>query len=331
MIILLKKTNGLCYYIINKKEVYLMFTNIFTLFWKLNPVETWAVHKMDELLAGILKGGFGIKKMVAAFSAITQLFNFMAFRKPIQPFGDELDLTGYELVYADEFEGDSLNLDDWYHRANGPSYHGFYAPDTVSVHDGNLHIGGRYVENGTYGSGWYADEVALKQKYTRGYFECRCICSGGNGFWSAFWLQNSNSGQKDSKGGVYGVELDVCEALAENSEFCQGEDAILQCLHTNGGTGDTDDDTDSSGSIFFYGNNIYKEYNTYGVMWNEEEYIFYVNGKETLRTSWCDGVSTVPEEVILSVCIPQANLDKMFARDYSTDFVVDYVRIYQMK
>ena len=39
--------------------------------------------------------------------------------------GNDLDLEGYELVFYDEFEGDSLDLSVWEHRNVGPvKYHG---------------------------------------------------------------------------------------------------------------------------------------------------------------------------------------------------------------
>lgn len=47
---------------------------------------------------------------------------------------------------------------------------------------------------------------------------------------------------------------------------------------------------------FFKGKNIYDEYNTYGVGWTEDEYIFYTNGVETARMSFSKGVCDVNEE-----------------------------------
>lgn len=52
--------------------------------------------------------------------------------------------------------------------------------------------------------------------------------------------------------------------------------------------------------VFLIKNNPYEEFNTYGLEWNEDEYIFYINGVETFRTSF-GGVSQNPEYVILSV------------------------------
>ena len=80
----------------------------------------------------------------------------------------------------------------------------------------------------------------------------------------------------------------------------------------------------------FNGNNIYDEYNTYGLKWTEEEYIFYINGVETTRSTFGDGVSQVEEQVRVSLCIPTAEkLEKLDKETYNNSFIVDYVKIYQ--
>ena len=56
------------------------------------------------------------------------------------------------------------------------------------------------------------------------------------------------------------------------------------------------------------------------------EYIFYINGVESARSSFGNGVSTIPEEVIVSLELP-GSAD--FEKDYSTQMVIDYVKIYQ--
>lgn len=306
-----------------------MFTWFFSTFWNISAVEQWVVGKMDELMKTIVTC-FNPTKIIACFSALASLFNFMAFRTPIEPFGDEVDLTGYELVFEDNFDGDSLDTSKWYYRGTGKYYSAFYAPDTVSVKDGALHILGKYLEDGSYGPGWYASQIGTINHFTRGYFECRLICGKGPKFWSAFWIQSAYTNDKISNGGKHGVELDVCEAVGENSEYLAGKDAFLQCLHVNGGTNDPTEDVDTSGAIFFNGNNIYSEYNTYAVKWDEDYYTFYVNGKETLKTAWRDGTSEVPEEIILSICLPTSNMDTKLDRNNTcSEMIVDYVRVWQ--
>ena len=85
-------------------------------------------------------------------------------------------------------------------------------------------------------------------------------------------------------------------------------------------------------------NNPYEKFNTYGLEWNEKEYIFYVNGIKTGRSSF-GGASMVPEFLILSVEVGEENAisgaswaEGVLAPGCeTTDFIVDYVRAYQYK
>ena len=73
--------------------------------------------------------------------------------------------------------------------------------------------------------------------------------------------------------------------------------------------------------------NPYTQFNTYGLEWNEKEYIFYINGVESVRTSWQKGVSRAPEYIIISEELPNLFTEQP---GFTTEFVVDYVRVYQM-
>ncbi|MBO5422107.1 MAG: glycoside hydrolase family 16 protein, partial [Clostridia bacterium] len=108
-----------------------------------------------------------------------------------------------------------------------------------------------------------------------------------------------------------------------------GKNSVSQTVHCAGVDG-VQEGFQSNNLGAFYGNNIYKEYNTYGLEWTDEEYIFYINGVETRRTSFGNGVSEVPEEVIVSLEIPaEEELNKLDKDSYKTEYIIDYVRIYQ--
>ncbi len=272
-----------------------------------------------------------ITQFIAKLMVIIETISALLFGTPVQPAGAELDLTGYELVFCDEFEGSELDTEAWFTRGNGARRSGYNAASQVSVHDGNLYLTGEYLENGEYGKGWYAGAVALNQKYKNGYFEIRCICSSGGGYWSAFWLQaDAPYTPEISQGGIGGAEIDIFEAMDYNNPI--NRNAVLHTIHCSGMQGDTSGELNTDRLGRFYGNNICEEYNTYGLKWTEQEYIFYVNGVETTRSTWADGVSTVPEQLIVSLEIP-AELDDIVFKDknYKTEYIVDYVKIYQTK
>ena len=87
---------------------------------------------------------------------------------------------------------------------------------------------------------------------------------------------------------------------------------------------------------FIEANDPYETYNTYGVEWNENEYIFYINGVETGRSDF-GGASRVPEYLLLTAEVGGSNgvagsswAGAALASDAQpTDFVIDYVRVYQ--
>ena len=73
---------------------------------------------------------------------------------------------------------------------------------------------------------------------------------------------------------------------------------------------------------------IRKSFHTFGVEWLEDEYIFYINGKETWRTK--EGVSNIAQFMILSIecCgwggdVTEANLPD--------EVIFDYLRVYKKR
>lgn len=289
--------------------------------------EQWALQNFFDGLVDLLRGG-GVRGIIATFTMMMQMFNMLATGEAVDAWGPELDLSGYELVFEDEFEGTELDMNVWQSRSEGAGRAGFGSIEQVSVNDGALKITGEYREDGPYGEGWYCGAIGLKEWYTRGYFEIKMICAPSKGFWSAFWLQGNGSYHPEtSRGGIGAVEIDICEAFYG----VQGKDnAYTPAMHLSGLNGSTEDKIFSRNLGSFRGNNIYSEYNTYGMMWTETEYIFYVNGVETVRTDFGDGICENPEEVIVSLEVPHAVNIAGVSHDEVVDMYVDYVRIYQL-
>ena len=263
-----------------------------------------------------------LKAAFASLLAVVELLGVVLFDTAQTPRGQHLNLAGYKLVMEDNFDGSTLDLSKWEYRANGAVNAGFQSPDQVWVQDGNLRMKAVYRADGPYGAGMYAGEIRTIKEYTRGYFECRCICSEGGGLWSAFWMNSTGmSSAEASNGGLGGAEIDIFEANNYTGNFIS-RNTVTHAVHVGGyGTG-----LHSENEGSYRVPNPYTQYNTYGMEWNENEYIFYINGVETLRTSFEKGVSQAPEYVILTLCLPTefpAN------PGVANNFIVDYVKIYQ--
>lgn len=252
----------------------------------------------------------------------------------------------FELVWEEDFEGDELDTAVWDgHCFAGGSDStfmrkgGYWNTDFVSVKNGNLHISTVYCPDGYRGNGlpgWYTCGIDTSRSFsqTYGYFECRCILPEGSGAWSAFWMFSHGVGSVGN-GGADGAEIDVFESPNYNADKPLASRRVTSNIHYDGYGEDHKQKNVCQPYVFV--NNPYKEFNTYGVEWNEKEYIFYINGIETGRTDF--GVSQVPEWLILSVEVGGEN--GVAAESWAgpaldpqtevTDFIVDYIRVYQYK
>lgn len=253
-----------------------------------------------------------------------------------------VDMDKFELVWSDEFDGEALDSTKW----KGISFTGeetevrkggYWNMSQVSVKDGNLHISTDYYENGYNNNGkagWYSAAVYTKDLFEQahGYFEVRCILPKGNGMWSAFWLNNSGMANVDGSG-KDGAEIDVFESAFYGS-------AISNRVSTNihyDGYGEGLQSTNVCTPVIA-ANNPYEEYNTYALEWNENEYIFYINGIETGRSTF-GGASEAEEYLLLSVEVGGSGGEakdswagkKLEPDTETTGFIVDYVRVYQYK
>ncbi len=294
---------------------------------KLAPRQMWAVEQIPVYFSQMFES-FSFKKMVAMILAIGEMFGLIIFDTPVTPRGEALDLTGYNLVFVDEFEGSTLNTEVWEYRASGERRGGFNAESQVEVRDGKMVMTGEYLTDGEYGEGWYTAMIKLKEKYCKGYFEIRCIVNDEPEFWSAFWIQaDAPYDSAVSKGGPGGAEIDIFESA--NTADSKNENAVTHAIHCAGVDG-VKEDFQSMRLGAFYGNDIYNEYNTYGLEWTDTEYIFYVNGVETRRSSFGNGVSEVEEDVIVSLEIPdEEKLETLDKENCKAEYIIDYVKIYQ--
>ena len=260
---------------------------------------------------------------------------------PFYP-AQKVDMDKFELVWSDEFEGEALDSEKWtgHHFTQGKTVvrkGGYWNLDFAKVVDGNLRISTKYFEDGYNGNGkpgWYSSALNTKGLFEQahGYFEIRCILPKGSGLWSAFWL-GCDGISSVGDGGRDGAEIDIYESPYYSQLI---KNRVTTNIHYDGYGEDIRSQNVST--PFIIGNNPYEEYNTYSLEWNEDEYIFYINGKETGRSDF-GGTSLVEEYLILSVEVggsngvaadswagsaPDKNVDV-------SDFIVDYVRVYQYK
>lgn len=281
-----------------------------------------------------------INEIISFFMAIIAFFGSIF---GVAPKDKNINLDNFDLVWSDEFDTNELDRTKWKtHDTTSLRKGGYWNGALQEVKDGNLVIYSKYLENGVDEgdpSGWYTSMVETEGLFeqTYGYFETRCILPKGYGQWSAFWMMNNDAMNGTSTSGRDGAEIDIFEAPYWGKTASNNR--VDGAVHW-GGYGDAHKVV----GVYHkpYPKDPYNSYNTYGLEWNENEYIYYINGKEVERVSK-DEVepSAVPEYMILSVEIGGANgipskawpvgIMEDNGRDFVSEFIIDYVRVYQYK
>lgn len=273
----------------------------------------------------------------------------------------------WALTFSDDFDGTDFDRTKWHYGYSQEEIRrgGYWVDDAVFVKDGCLTIRTDYRENGKFGSGWYTGTIeTAKQTYgasantegfegfsqNKGYFEIRCKVPEAFGMWAAFWLMPDNNFKGDTFGtGTDGAEIDIFESPF----MCMDEgdrDVISHAIHIDG----YGEELKSLGSDYIRVEDLYKDFHTYALEWNEDSYIFYVDGYKTWETQDALGtVSDIASYIILSVEVGGTNHDgKVFPglnyngegeemtpywagtpedndKSVPYDFVIDYVKVYQ--
>ncbi|MHC4567145.1 MAG: alpha-L-fucosidase [Planctomycetota bacterium] len=224
------------------------------------------------------------------------------------------DGKAWKLVWSDEFSGTKIDESKWEIMGDWKRRGAYWVKeDSYLDGKGNLLLrtkkdGDRYTSGGVRTRG--------KFEHTFGYWVARCKFPSEQGHWSAFWLHTSSVGKVGNEGRD-GTEIDIMEMPWRT-------DKITQNLHWDG----YGDAHKQAGGKISEIPGISKGFHTYGLLWTPEEYVFYVDGKETWRTS-AGGVSQVPEYAKLTEEIGDwgGDITKAKLPDY---FTVDYVRVYDM-
>lgn len=267
-----------------------------------------------------------------------------------------LEKDGYELVFEDNFDGTEINRQVWQgYGENGTIRRGAYYNNTeenIFVKDGNLTIRTFYKNEGDQ-IGWHTswlesktlgreDGEGFSAKY--GYFEARCIAPPSSGIWSAFWLMPDVAGAPwNGTTTEFGTEIDIMESPSYNSKNFDGNvQLVLHTDYTEAGKG-------KFASDVYRIKKMHSEFHTYGVMWTPTDYTWFIDGRKVLQTKHISdgkdyGTSPVKQYPILSVEVCGSEIDGMAVENEcwagdprkndktkNYDFVVDYVKVYQIK
>ena len=227
---------------------------------------------------------------------------------PAAPAGKE-----WNLVWHDEFDGRRIDPAKWEVLGDWKRRDGWWWK-ADSYLDGN---GLLVLRTAKVGERFTCGAVRSRGKFEHrfGYWECRCEFPAEPGHWPAFWLFSAGVG-KVGNDGRDGTEIDIMEKPWRN-------DDVQHALHWDG----YGKDHKSVGKKVA-APGMMKGWHTFGLHWKPDEYVFYIDGKESWRTS-AGGVSQVPAYVKLTEEIGTWGGD--IARAKLPDrFLVDYVRVFDL-
>lgn len=227
----------------------------------------------------------------------------------------------YSLTFEDEFEGTLLDRKKW---APCPEWkrqdlNCFWDQDLATVNgEGFLTVTAEY-RDGNYYMGAVRTKNLFSQAY--GYFEVRCTLNTVPGYWTAFWLMGENV-ENVNGNGIDGTEIDIMES----AYFGKG---INHALHWDGyGKNHGTIGSQTQNAEVYDG-----DFHTFSLLWTEEEYIFYIDGKESWRTKAekAGGICQAPLYMKFTAETGSWTASKLDAEKFPTSVYVDYVKVYEKK
>lgn len=255
----------------------------------------------------------------------------------------------FELVWSDEFDGNALDTSKWdYRLCMMGKRHPAWTDKGVKV-ENSCAVFSIFEENGEVVSSQlqtgynFMDEPVVptkfgssylqwpigklhENKFTHkyGYYECRCRLQKHRGWWSAFWIQSPIIGASlDPK--MTGSEVDIMESfypgeVHAHNVFTGGYGLDMERIKVGGIDGGVD----------------VEEFHTFGLLWTEDKYVFYVDGIENGVVD--RNVSGVPEFILISTESNGYRKENHRPTDEAVEaarvgdtFAVDHVRVFDIK
>ena len=217
----------------------------------------------------------------------------------------------WKLIWHDEFDGQRLDESKWDVPPDGRRRDAWWMRKAISL-DGNGHLvistlkeGDKYIDGCVRTRG--------KFEHAFGYWVARIELQSQPGHWSAFWLMG-DSVHKVGQQGRDGTEIDIMEKPWL-------DDRVQHALHWDGyGKAHR-----SEGKVAHVPG-VMRGFHAFGLLWTPEQYVFYVDGRETWRTK-AGGVCQAPLYLKLSDEVGKWGGDIREAK-LPDRFRVDYVRVY---
>jgi predicted GH43/DUF377 family glycosyl hydrolase len=138
--------------------------------------------------------------LMLSFLGLSPLTSVRVQKQRITPYVSDGSLAGYKLVWHDEFDGKTVNTNDWNYRT-GERFWSTQRPENVSVADGKLRLALKKEKFAN--TDYTAGGLISKREFKFGYYEARLKMPHGKGWHTSFWMMRNGDDREQ--------ELDVCE------------------------------------------------------------------------------------------------------------------------
>ncbi len=199
------------------------------------------------------------------------------------------------LIWSDEFNGDSLNTNDWDYALGYLKYNNelqSYTNRNSYVKNGNLNIVAKKEDDS--GARYTSTRIRLKRGFKYGRFEARVKAPKGNGLWPAVWLLPTNSeyGDWPTSG-----EMDIME-MRDDTDF---NDATMHY-----GNAQKHDMGNCRTQMY---NDFSTDFHTYAIEWEPSEIRWYIDNQLycTKNSWWNDHAYPAPFNQEFSFIINDAS------------------------
>jgi len=233
----------------------------------------------------------------------------------------------WQLVWSDEFDGTTLNMDNWNIVEGGSGFGNqekqFYTsrPQNLKVENGNLVITA-LLENYTVGSmTWKYTSARInssrKKDFTYGKIEARIKLPTGRGTWPAFWMMGYGSWPSCG-------EIDILEFVGRLPNQFQSN------VHTKDYNG-------MNGQNFHIEVNypgLTNDFHTYAIEWTSEKIKFFFDGTQywtfsSLSVNADNYPFNNPLYLIINLAIGGTLGGTVDDSIFPQRLLVDYVRVYK--
>lgn len=231
----------------------------------------------------------------------------------VKPTGE--GLAGYALVWADEFDGQSLDLARWDYRTDSKLW-STQLPQNIRVADGQLKIALKKEDaNDKHYTG---GGIISKTTFQYGYYEARFKVPAGAGWHTSFWAQ-----KQDGSGGTNP------RAARQEIDFCEQDSVKL----TNYSAGVIDWSGPKKGANFgrkyVATPDLSQDFHVWGCEFTATQVRFFFDGKLTHETDATQFAHGEQHIWLTSIAAPLGGTKQVDESRLPAEAVFDYVRYFQ--